>query len=127
MPSTGYIQVRAFASNAWIPIKDAAITITDVSGAAIAMRLSNRNGLLDTPVAVDTPDLPASQTPNTDIIPFSVVNLYARAENFEAVEIKNIQVFADTVSVQNLEMIPLSALPESWNAVEVFDIPPQNL
>ena len=45
----------------------------------------------------------------------------------EEIEIENIQVFADTVTLQNLEMIPLAELPGSWNHVEVYDTPPQNL
>lgn len=91
------------------------------------MRLTNRSGLLDTPVEIEVPDLSASQTPNTGIIPFTVVNLYARLENYEEIEIENLQIFANTVTVQNLEMIPLSELPKSWNKTEVFDTPAQNL
>lgn len=127
LPATGYIQVHAYTSNAQIPIKDTAITVTDVSGSAIAMRLTNRSGLLDEPIQISVPDLSASLTPNTGVIPYSVVNLYARAENFEAIEIENLQIFADTITLQNLELIPLSEFPESWNKVEIFQTPAQNL
>ena len=44
MPSTGYIQVRAYTSTAQFPLKDVAITITASDGTAIAMRLTDRNG-----------------------------------------------------------------------------------
>ena len=91
------------------------------------MRLTNRNGTLDTPVEITVPDLSASQTPNTGIVPFASVNLYARLENFETIEIENLQVFAGTLTVQDLLMIPLSELPESWNRLEIFNTPPQNL
>lgn len=104
-----------------------AVTITDTDGAAIAMRLTNRSGLLDVPVEITVPDLSASQSPNTGVIPFAVVNLYARLENFEEIEIENLQIFANTITVQNLEMIPLSELPSSWNKAEIFDTPAQNL
>ena len=40
---------------------------------------------------------------------------------------ENLQVFADTTTVQNLEMIPLSELPASWDQTVIFDTPPQNL
>ena len=73
------------------------------------------------------PDLAASQTPNTGVIPFAVVNLYARLENYEEIDIENLQIFPNTVTVQNLEMIPLSELPAKWNLAEVFDTPAQNL
>ena len=127
MSATCYIQVHAYASNAQIPLKDVAISVTDTDGSAIALRLTNRSGQLDTPIAITVPDLSAGQTPNTGVIPFTVVNLYAKLENYEEIEAKNIQVFPDTVTNQNLELIPLSELPEYWNQVEIFDTPQQNL
>ena len=127
LPATGYIQVHAYTSYAQIPLKDVAVSITDMSGAAIALRLTNRSGSLDVPVEVEVPDLSSSESPNTGIIPFSVVNLFARLENFEAIEVKNLQIFPGTTTLQNLEMIPLSELPSSWNKLEIFNTPPQNL
>ena len=127
MPATGYIQVHAFVSNARIPLQNVAVAITDTSGSAIALRLTNRSGTIGEPVAISVPDLSASQTPNTGIIPYSTVNLYARYENFEEIFIENLQVFADTITDQDLEMIPLSEFPESWNTSETFDTSTQNL
>lgn len=127
LPATGYIQVHAYASNAQIPLKDAAVAITDTNGSAIALRLTNRSGQLDEPVAITVPDLSASQTPNTGVLPFTAVNLYAKLPNYEEIEVENLQVFAGVVTSQNLEMIPLSELPEYWNQVEIFDTPKQNL
>ena len=127
MSSVGYIQVHAYTSYAKIPIQYAAIAVTDANGSAIAMRLTNRNGMLDQPIAIEVPDRSASQSPNTNIIPFGVVNLYARAENYEEIQIERLQVFSDTITDQDLELIPLSELPGQWNRAEIFDTPPQNL
>lgn len=127
MSAKGYIQVHAYTSYAQIPLQDVAISITDTSGAAIALRLTNRSGFLNEPIEIDVPDLSAGQTPNTGIIPYAVVNLYARLKNYEAIEIENLQIFANTTTLQNLEMIPLSELPNSWNKLEIFNTPPQNL
>lgn len=127
LSAVGYIQVHAYTSYAQIPLQDVAISITDASGAAIALRLTNRSGVLDVPVEIQVPDLSAGQSPNTGVIPFSVVNLYARLNNYEAIEIENLQVFPNTTTLQNLEMIPLAELPQSWNKLEVFDTPKQNL
>ena len=127
LPSTGYIQVHAYTSYAQIPLKDVAVTITDQSGSAIAFRLTNRSGLFDEPLPVSVPDLAASQSPNTGIIPFTAVNLFARLENYEEIYIEQVQVFPDTITVQNLEFIPLSELPQQWIKGETFQIPPQNL
>lgn len=127
LSAIGYIQVHAYTGKARIPLQGAAVTITDPSGSAIAMRLTNRSGTLDAPVEISVPDRSASQSPDTGVIPFTDVNLYARLENFETIEIENLQVFPGTVTVQNLEMIPLSELPDSWNKLEIFNTPPQNL
>ena len=125
--AVGYIQVHAYTSYARIPLQYVAITVTDVSGNAIAMRLTNRNGMLDKSIPIDVPDASAGQSPNTGIIPYSPVDLYARLENFEEIHIEKLQVFANTVTDQDLELIPLSELPGKWNQAEIFDTPPQNL
>ena len=101
--------------------------MTDRDGSAIAMRLTNRSGSLDQPIEITVPDLSAGQSPNTGVIPYTSVDLFARIENYELIHIENLQVFPDTITNQNLEMIPLSEFPESWNKEEVFDTPPQNL
>ena len=127
MSATGYIQVHAYTSNAQLPRKDVAVTITDSSGAAIAMRLTNRSGQFEAPVPISVPDLSASQSPNTGLIPFATVRIYAKAEDFEEIDVEGVQVFADTVTLQNLELIPIAELPKKWNFAELFEIPPQNL
>ena len=127
MSATGYIQVHAYTSNAQIPLKDVAVAITEPTGSAIALRLTDRSGQLPQPVSITVPDLSAGQTPNTGIEPFRTVDLYARLENYEEIEVKGLQVFPNTVTTQNLELIPLSELPEYWNQVELFNTPAQNL
>ena len=126
MPSIGYIQVRAYASTARFPLENVAITVTATDGTAIAMRLTNRNGQI-TPVEIPVPDFSESQTPNPPEIPFVSVNLLARLDRYEQIRVENLQVFADTTTIQDLEMIPLSELPGQWNQSEDFITPPQNL
>ena len=126
MNATGYIQVRAYTSYAQLPLKDVAIVITSTDGTAIAMRLTDRNGLI-VPIEIPVPERSASLSPNTGEVPFTTVNLYARLKGYEQIEIENLQVFADTTTNQNLEMIPLSELPGRWDQTEIFDTPRQNL
>ena len=126
VPSTGYIQVRAYTSNAQYPLKNVAITVTSQDGTAIAMRLTDRNGKI-TPIPIPVPDKSESQSPDPSERPYAVVNLYARLKDFEQTEAENLQVFAGTTTIQNLEMIPLSELPDQWDQMIIFDTPPQNL
>ena len=127
MSAIGYIQVHAYTSNAQIPLQGVAVTITTPTGSAIAMRLTNRSGALDIPVAIDVPNRDAGLSPNTGVLPFTNITLDARLENYETIEAENLQVFPGTLTVQNLAMIPLSELPDSWNKAEIFNTPPQNL
>ncbi len=126
LSATGYIQVHAYASKARIPLQDVAITVTASDGTAIAMRLTDESGRI-TPIEIPVPDLSASQSPSPGFLPFTQVNLYARMEQYEQIEIENLQVFAGITTVQNLEMIPMPEYPEQWGESEVFDTPPQNL
>ena len=126
MPATGYIQVRAYTSYAQLPLQDVAVTVTSDDGTAIAMRLTDRNGQT-TQIQVPVPDRSESLTPNPGEKPFTSVNIYGRLKGYEQVEMEDVQVFADTVTDQNLELIPLSELPGSWDQTAIFRTPPQNL
>ena len=126
MPSRGYITVRAYASYAFLPLKDVAITVTAPDGTAIAMRLTDKNGQIS-PIEIPVPDKAAGQTPDTGRRPYALVNLYARLRGYEQIENENLQVFPDTVTTQDLAMIPLSELPGKWDQTEIFNTPPQNL
>ena len=126
MSATGYIQPRAFTSKAQIPLEDVAISVTTSDGTIIAMRITDRNGLTQ-PIEMPVPDLTESQSPDPDEPPYARVNLYARLQGYEQIEIEDLQIFADTTTDQPLEMIPLSELPDSWAQREIFVIPPQNL
>lgn len=126
MSSTGYIQVRAFTSTAQFPLQNVAIAVTATDGTAIAMRLTDRSGRI-APIAFPVPDLNESQSPDPPEKPYALVNLYAHKQGYEQIEAENLQVFADTTTLQNLEMIPLAELPENWDQTVIFDTPPQNL
>ena len=126
MPATGYIQVHAYSSFAQIPLQGVAVTVTAADGTAIAMRLTDRSGRI-TPIPLPVPDLSASQTPDTGETPFATVNIHARLRGYEQITAERVQVFADTTTNQDLEMIPLAEFPEYWTETEIFQTPPQNL
>ena len=124
--ATGYIQVHAYTSFAQLPLENVAITVTTTDGTAIAMRLTDRSGRI-TPISVPVPEKAESQAPDPGEIPFTSVNLYAHLRGYEKIEAENLQLFAETVTLQNLEMVPLAELPGSWSQTVIFDTPPQNL
>ena len=126
MPETGFIQLRAYTSAAQFPLENVAITVTAPDGTAIAMRLTDRSGRIQ-PIEIPVPDRQESLQPDPPEQPFAVVNLYARKNGYEQIESDNIQVFAETTTFQNLEMIPLAEYPAAWDQTIIFNTPPQNL
>lgn len=126
MPATGYILVYAYTSRARIPLRDVAVMITDQNNSVIAMGSTDSSGKYG-PIPLTVPDRSESLSPGASERPFVTVNIHARREDYEQIESENVQVFADTVTIQNLEMIPLSELPQQWTKTEFFNTPPQNL
>ena len=126
LPATGYIQVRAYESYAQIPLKDVSVSVTVSDGTVLALRSTDRSGKI-LPVEVPAPELAESQSPGTPEAPFTSVMVSAWKKGYEGIKAENVQVFADTVTLQDLEMIPISELPDRWDQVEQFQTPPQNL
>lgn len=127
LSATGYLQVHAYVSNAQIPLKDTTVAVTDPNGNVIAMRLTNTSGQLDQPIAISVPDRSESLAPNPSVVPFITVNLYAKKESFEEIYIEGLQIFADIITLQPLQLIPNAELPAKWNKAETFITPAQNL
>lgn len=126
MPSSGYIQVHAYTSFAQLPLEDVSIAITATDGTAIALRLTDRSGKI-TPVEIPTPPISDSQSPGNAEQPFTLIHLIARLQGYEQIENRRVQIFPGTITQQDLELIPLAELPESWDEFQEFDTPPQNL
>ena len=126
MSATGYIQVHAYSSKAQLPLKDVAISVASADGTAISMELTNRSGMIE-PIALPVPDLAESQRPGSSEPPFATVTLHARLPGYEQIQIDGLQIFANTVTDQSLELIPLSEMPNAYDQSERFRTPAQNL
>lgn len=126
LPDTGYIQIHAYASNAQIPLQDVTVTVSAQDGTVLALRLTDRSGRIDA-IPIPVPSRSESLAPNPPEIPFTTVNLTARLRDYEQIFVNGLQVFADVTTDQDLELIPLSELPDSRSKSETFNTPPQNL
>ena len=60
MSTIGYLQARAYTSNAQIPLRDVAVVVTAPYQTAIAMRVTDRSGLI-APIEIPVPNLSESQ------------------------------------------------------------------
>lgn len=126
MSAIGYIQARVYTSSAQIPLRDAAVVVSAPDGTAIAMRTTDRSGLIPV-IEIPVPNLSESQEPGAEEQPYALVNMFAYRNGFGPFESRNIQVFAGTTTFQNIMMIPLSQLPNGTEDSMNVVTPPQNL
>ena len=68
MPTIGYLQARAYTSNAQIPLRDVAVVVTAPDQTAVAMRVTDRSGLI-APIEIPVPNLQESQEPGAEESP----------------------------------------------------------
>ena len=129
MSAQGYLVAYTYTSDALIPIEDATVTVTLRTSSGLmellAIRLTDESGKTDQ-LTTPTPDLSASQSPSLEQ-PFTSVDITAEHPLYERIIVEDVQIFPDTVTNQNLQMIPLDEAPEAWNQTEIFEVPPQNL
>ena len=126
MSGVGYIHIKAYTSRAQIPLEDVAVSVLDAEGKLLALRVTDQSGNT-TPISVQVPNATNSQSPQSGRPIFTKVNIYARAEGYEQVLARDVQVFEHVVTTQELPMIPLAAEPRDPANAEIFDTPPQNL
>lgn len=125
----GSLLVRTYISNMLIPIRDVRVTVTENNGNGeeiLAFRLTDENGKTDI-IEINTPDMELSLDQNNTIKPFKNVNIKVEKEGFIIFIIKNVQVFANRLSEQNIEMIPLPEKSEYDEFKNTFVVTPQNL
>ena len=129
MAATGTILTRVFTSQAQIPVAGATVAFIqrgpEGHHTLLALRVTDANGRT-APVQVDTPDASASESPGT-VTPFAVCDIWAESPGYELLVVENVQIFAGTQTLQELELIPLpeqslTLLPET-----PVNVPPQNL
>ena len=129
MDSTGTLIARVYASRAQIPIPGATVAVTrkGENGRHIlmAVRVSDESGNT-APITIQTPSAGQSTAPG-GTEPFVLCDLWAEAPGFELLHAEGIQIFPGTVTVQNLELIPLPEQAPLRSRAEVVQISPQDL
>lgn len=128
MAADGYLIVRTYSSSGEMPVVGATVSIMEQheNGARlIATRITDRSGRT-TPIKISAPNKSESLSPSV-AAPFTDVNIMVEHIGFERVLIENAQIFADIITEQNIEMIPLGEQPDTFNMTEIVDITPQAL
>ena len=128
MDKKGTIITQVYTSRAQLPVENATVTILksgENEKEVLAHRVTDKSGKTS-PVTFDTPALSLSQTPGNGI-PFSIVDLKITHPEFYGVLVREVQVFPDTETIQNVELIPIEETNSRFDVTETVNITPQNL
>lgn len=125
----GTILTRVYTSRAQIPVSGATVAFTQRGAEGrhklLAVRVTDGNGRT-TPVQVSTPDAAASESPGT-VEPFAVCDIWAESPGYELLVVENVQIFPNTETIQDLELIPLPEQTDALLPEHPVNIPPQSL
>ena len=126
MEGNGSLIFQIYSAHMAIPIKDVSVTVSSAEedSNVIAHRITDESGLTK-PVFFSTPDAVNSTSPG-ELQSFTRTNIRLSHPGYYDVIIKNVQIFPDIESIQQMEMIPL---PENTkdHAPRILIITPQTL
>ena len=129
LPAQGFIQVHVYTSNANFPLEGASVSITrrlPGGGSELISFQSTDSSGNTQPVAIETPALSNSQSPNQPV-GFSDIDVAADHPLYERVVVDNVQIFPGVTTLQDIQLLPMDILPDSWGQQQEFDVTPQNL
>ena len=126
--AVGQIIVNVYTSRSQIPLQDAFVSVTsgqtpDVK--LLGFRTTNQNGATES-LDIDAPELELSLSP-TDQKAYTICDIKVTHPLYYTMIIKDVQVFANTETLQDVELIPLeeNSKPEDRSMTQT--IPSQNL
>lgn len=130
MQEIGTLQVRVFTSRAEIPVMGATVLITRPTGRGklelLSLQVTDPSGLTR-PIQVETPPAQDSVRPGDDPRPFASCDVWAEQPGYAMLLVEGVQVFPNVLTIQPMELVPLSEGGSSLANTEVRDIPPQSL
>ena len=127
--ATGTVRVQVYTANGAMPVVGATVSITRIGANGpelLALRITDANGQTSSAI-VQTPDEALSEQPQDRLQPFATVDIRIDRAGYGSVIVEHVQVFANTQSVQNVELIPLPEAGVPSENVQDFIVRPQNL
>ncbi len=121
--ATGYLKIKVDTGNQALPVTGATVTVSSPTGETLySLFLPPETEGLSENLAIETPEVEESLSPDTDRSPYATVNVQVATNGFYTNFYNGVQVFPDTVAIQEAALVPL---PEetSRDAGLEFDIP----
>ncbi len=128
MAQQGSIAINVYTSRSQIPLKNAMISVTsgnENNPTLLGFRTTDESGKVE-PIYIDTPDLELSLSPSNSK-PFTVCNIKVSHPSYYTLTITDVQVFANTQTLQNVELIPLEENSKPEDRFININTPAQNL
>ena len=129
MPQTGSLTVRAFTSNAQLPVSGATVIISspeeDGRRKVLSIQTTDGSGVT-TPVVLETPDKALSEGPG-QAVPFSDYSLVVEHPEYYLATFEQLQVFPGVETVQNVPLVPLPQPSNGQDSTDPVVITPQPL
>lgn len=129
MAEKGTLIVFVYTARMAIPIKNARVSLLNSqTGDLIGFRSTNEEGLTDV-FELDTPNTDLSLSPGEAgaDAPFSIVDILITHPMYQNILVKEVQIFPNRESIQNVNMLPLDEFENPKTSESVYPIPPQNL
>lgn len=130
MAFEGGFSVRAFSSDAVVPVPDALVSVTKTDSAGntrlVAKLKTDRNGLTNV-FKLPTTDIVNSLSPDGVGQPFETYDVTIYQPLYYTTDVKNIQIFDKNFTTLPVELIPLPEDANPSKRVDRVDITPQNL
>ena len=129
MAQTGSLIIRAFTSQAQLPVSGATVIISspaeDGRRKVLSIQTTDESGGTQ-PVRLEAPDLSLSESPG-GAVPFSDYSLVVEHPDYYLATFEKLQVFPGVETVQNVPLIPLPQPSAGQDSTDPVVITPQPL
>ena len=129
MSATGKLMIRTYVSNMIIPLGNVNVTVVHKNGEEshlLAFRTTNSNGKTNE-IEISTPDFSESINDGNAGERFAIVDIMVEKEGYGIILIKDVQIFANRLSEQDVKMVPLPEFSDFDEYYSVYTVTPQNL
>ena len=106
MSSQGSLIVRVYTSDAFLPLRDVPVVISQ-DGKLLAIRRTDSSGLTE-PLPVDTPDEIESLSPGY-LKPYATVDIQVEYPGYGGILAEGVQIFPGVETIQGLQLIPVTS------------------
>lgn len=108
--ATGYLSTRIYTTRIELPVSNATVSVVAKNSedkyTLVGVRISDQNGKTSA-IPIETPALVDSLTP--DVSPaYALVDIWVEHPNYKLMEIRDVQIFPDVESVQEIALLPLT-------------------